>query len=140
MEDAFKILFLVAIIGFSLVKRSLKGTGEKKRDSDGFPLPDPDNPLPENWGGGTYGGYIPEGPSESEEEPCVQEIPLPGASGQTPPKPTPFLETGEGKHPSTSKENGTRQESVTPSEYDIRSAEEARRAFVWSEILQRRYF
>ena len=106
MEDVFKFLLVAAVIVIGLVKQFKKEANKNADKSPDIPMPDVDNPLPEYWGGDTYGGFIPEGPKPAEK-----------------PKPA--------SRPQESDE-------VT-SEYGIHSAEEARKAIIWSEILQRKY-
>ena len=62
MEDVFKFLLVAAVIVIGLVKQFKKEANKNADKSPDIPMPDVDNPLPEYWGGDTYGGFIPEGP------------------------------------------------------------------------------
>ena len=114
MEDAFKFLLVVAVIAIGLVRRFKKESNKSADKSPDIPMPDADNPLPEYWGGDTYGGFIPEGPSSKSKHASMRTSPPSPASSPQ--------ESGE-----------------ATSEYGIHSAEEARKAIIWSEILQRKY-
>ena len=70
MEDIFKFLLVAGIIVVGIIKQFRKeaqSTEAPPSDEHGMPLPHEANPLPENWGGETYGGYIPEGPKPAEQ-------------------------------------------------------------------------
>ena len=60
MEDVFKFLLVAAVIVIGLVKQFKKEANKNADKSPDIPMPDVDNPLPEYWGGDTYGGFIPE--------------------------------------------------------------------------------
>lgn len=126
MEDVFKFLLVAAVIVIGLVKQFKKEANKNADKSPDIPMPDVDNPLPEYWGGDTYGGFIPEGPKPAEKPKPVSK---PSAKSKhtsikaSPPSPA--------SHPQESDE--------ATSEYGIHSAEEARKAIIWSEILQRKY-
>lgn len=125
MEDVFKFLLVAAVIAIGLVKRK-KEANKNADKSPGMPMPDIDNPLPEYWGGDTYGGFIPEGPKPAEKPKPVSE---PRAKSKytsikaSPPSPA----------------SCPQESDEATSEYGIHSAEEARKAIIWSEILQRKY-
>jgi len=91
-----------------------------------IPMPDVDNPLPEYWGGDTYGGFIPEGPKPAEKPKPVSK---PSAKSK---------HTSIKASPPSPASRPQESDEVT-SEYGIHSAEEARKAIIWSEILQRKY-
>ncbi len=126
MEDVFKFLLVAAVIATGLIRQFKKETNKNADKSPGIPMPDVDNPLPENWGGGTYGGFIPEGPKPTNKPKTVSK---PSAKSKytsikaSPPAPA--------SHP--------QEPDEATSEYGIHSAEEARKAIIWSEILQRKY-
>ena len=126
MEDAFKFLLVVAVIAIGLVRRFKKESNKSADESPDIPMPDTDNPLPEYWGGDTYGGFIPEGPKPAEK-----------------PKPV-SRPSSKSKHASMrtsppSPASSPQESGEATSEYGIHSAEEARKAIIWSEILQRKY-
>ncbi len=120
MEDVFKFLLVAAVIVIGLVKQFQKEANKNADKSPDIPMPDVDNPLPEYWGGDTYGGFIPGGPKPVSKPSAKSKHTSIKAS---PPSPA--------SRPQESDE-------VT-SEYGIHSAEEARKAIIWSEILQRKY-
>ena len=62
MEDVFKFLLVAAVIVIGLVKQFKKEANKNADKSPDIPMPDVDNPLPEYWGGDTYGGFIPRRP------------------------------------------------------------------------------
>ena len=75
MEDVFKFLLVAAVIATGLIRQFKKETNKNADKSPGIPMPDVDNPLPENWGGGTYGGFIPEGPqADKQTEDGIQTV------------------------------------------------------------------
>ena len=67
MEDVFKFLLVAAVIVIGLVKQFKKEANKNADKSPDIPMPDVDNPLPEYWGGDTYGGFIPGGPKPAEK-------------------------------------------------------------------------
>lgn len=67
MEDVFKFLLVAAVIVIGLVKQFKKEANKNADKSPDIPMPDVDNPLPEYWGGDTYGGFIPKGPKPAEK-------------------------------------------------------------------------
>ena len=81
MEDIFKFLLIAGIIVISFVRQAKKEAKKKAGNSPAMPVFDEENPLPESWSDGTYGGYIPEGPkpetavirkkTEKKHKPCV---------------------------------------------------------------------
>ena len=89
-------------------------------------MPDVDNPLPEYWGGDTYGGFIPEGPKPTEKPKPVSK---PSAKSK---------HTSIKASPPSPASRPQESDEVT-SEYGIHSAQEERKAIIWSEILQRKY-
>lgn len=146
MEDVFKFLLIAAAIVIGIARQFKK---EAKKNADNgpvMPTPEEDQPLPENWGGGTYGGYIPEGPQPEPvrqiKQKATTSTPKPFRSGTSAP-----TNAGTSSYKSTSSMqslppliSGLQEfEEPADSEFAIQSTEEARRAIVWSEILQRKY-
>ncbi len=126
MEDVFKFLLVAAVIATGLIRQFKKETNKNADKSPGIPMPDVDNPLPENWGGGTYGGFIPEGPKPTNKPKTVSKTSAKSkytSIKASPPSPA--------SHP--------QEPDEATSEYGIHSAEEARKAIIWLEILQRKY-
>ena len=125
MEDVFKFLLVAAVMVIGLVKQFKKEANKNADKSPDIPMPDVDNPLPEYWGGDTYGGFIPEGPKPAEKPKPVS-------------KPSPSSTLPMTVSPPSPASRPQESDEVT-SEYGIHSAEEARKAIIWSEILQRKY-
>ena len=125
MEDIVKFLIVAGIIIFGLVRQMKKEAKKKADDGPIAPIPDAANPLPENWNDGTYGGFIPKGP-EPEATPKLTK------------KPTNRIDTLS-KQKIAPPPSIIEPEVEETSEFAIHSAEEARRAIIWSEILQRKY-
>lgn len=121
MEDTFKFLLVAAVIAIGLVRQLKQSAKESAEGKTAMPRPTAENPLPENWGGGTFEEHTPEAPKPKAAPPAYRHTA--SSKPQAPP-------------PSESQEAESDGE---PSEFSIRSAEEARRAVIWSEILRRKY-
>lgn len=138
MEDVFKFLFVIAIIAVGFIRQAKKEA--KKKAADSPAMPRKENPLPESWNDGTYGGYIPEGP---QPEVAVISPKKNDNRKSSKSKPTHTTGTLSDRIDSSSNYNSpptaTSQEAEEQSEFEIHSVEEARRAIVWSEILKRKY-
>ncbi len=80
----------------------------------------------ESWSDGTYGGYIPEGP-----KPETAVIRKKTEKKHKPAKKQPFIQQDT--------DNTLPEPADASSEFEIHSAEEARKAIIWGEILQRKY-
>lgn len=139
MEDVFKFLFVIAIIAVGFIRQAKKEA--KKKAANSPAMPQKENPFPESWNDGTYGGYIPEGPQpEVVVIPEKKEKRKPSKSKSSIPSHT--IGTLSDHFDSSSNFNSPPTSSVEAdekSEFEIHSVEEARRAIVWSEILQRKY-
>lgn len=138
MEDVFKFLVIAGIIIIGFVRQAKK-EAKKKADSKPFvPMPDEARPFPENQGDETYGGYIPKGP-----QPETVVIPANTEKPKTSPRsfiPKSTISKSSNRADTLSKQRISPPEDVVqedeePSEFEIHSVEEARRAIVWSEIL-----
>lgn len=127
MEDFYGVLFMVVAILFSVVSKLNK---KKEETEEPFPLESEDN--------------------IEEEELMFEEIVQP----QETPQPQPFYTPTqpETKRPSTppaaTKVAALKKDDPIPAdhtaereseEYAIHNAEEARKAIIWGEILQRKY-
>ena len=146
MEDTFKFLLVAAVIVIGLVKQFKKSAKESTDSKPAMTHPTAENPLPEYWGGDTYGGYIPEGPKpEAAAAPLGKEKTV-AQHKATQAKKDRSIHTAISSYQNTTSSKSKDspppsglQESEEPSEFSIRSAEEARRAIIWSEILQLKY-
>ena len=124
MEEWTPLLVVVIGIMFSFFKTKFNDTNEADYDLD-------DKPSDYNF-----------------EEVEMQEVPKPAPAATPPPKPRPFIQQPTTHNKNTN--NYTRP--ITPSakqmvteekaneEFQINSAEEARKAIIWGEILQRKHF
>lgn len=145
MEDIFKFLLVAGIIVVGIIKQFRKEAQSSEAppvDENDMPLPHEANPLPENWGGETYGGYIPEGPKPEER---VQPAPQQRKTS----RPEPFIPRRD-RQTSSYRINPTSQPTAPPApagqeadraatDFDLQSIEEVRRGIIWAEILNRKY-
>ena len=147
MDDILQFLLIAGIIVIGIVKQFKKEAKKNADNSPAMPMPDTDFdddalPIPESWGK-TYGGYIPEGPqpepkpvstAKEEYQFSSSKHIFGGDPANTSPKPI----TAPPKQ-KISPPPSVQQKPETDSEYAIHSAKEARKAIIWSEILQRKY-
>lgn len=135
MEEFLKFLLVAGVLAVAFIRQAKKEARKKQASLPPFmPQPEtPSAPLSDESKDRTYDGYIPEGPA-----------PAPAA----PPKPKgkPNFATASAKErPRQSAPVTPPPPAATPdtggdaSDYSIRSAEEARRAIIWGEILNRKY-
>lgn len=145
MEDVFKFLLVAAVIGIGLIRQFKKEADKNAKNKPVNPIPHTDLnketcPFPAEEEE-TYGGYIPKGPKtvispnssahvksikktkKAQTGTILSSQPRSVLSPDTPPSPINNLD-------SIPEEN---------SEFAIHSPEEARKAIIWSEILQRKY-
>lgn len=138
MEDVFKFLLVAAVIAIGLVRQFKKEAKKNAANKPVAPMPNTgmdDNSFPPYTSGrGTYGGYIPEGP-QMMEQPGKKM----GTTAMKPGIPKTRTSLYTPVQPQDSPLVFESPESDERSEYGIHSAEEARRAIIWSEILQRKY-
>ena len=109
MEDIFKFLFVIGIIAIGFVRQARKEAKTSTGNGPAMPMPDAESPFPENWNGVPYNGYNPENPGPEVPPVC----------------------------PNT--DNMSPEPTEASSQFEIHSAEEARKAIIWGEILQRKY-
>lgn len=162
MEEVFKFLLVAAFIVIGLVRQFKKDAGNNAGENPGMPVPNADMSLPDanedsgtlapgadaplpkyredstygQRGGNThghrgeniYGGYIPESPPRMKK-------PKPAYRNYAPPK----NKRNCGKASPPPSASLPQESDETTPEYGIHSAEEARRAIIWAEILQRKY-
>ena len=133
MEDVLKFLLVAAVLVVAFVRQVRKETQKKAARKPVVPAPEAPSPHPRREDeDSTYGGYIPEGP-----DPAPEPAPAPS------PRPT-LLSEAEGQRTTWSRQPRQPEETTAPQaeaddDFHIRSAEEARRAIVWGEILARKY-
>ena len=125
MEDVLKFLVIIAVIAVGIVKQYNKEARKKNTTAAPTGMPpvpedaDTDSPLPPRRAMPAGEPFIPHSEPARPTPPKPRRQARPSAAA-TPPQRPEATEAGEG-------------------EYAIRSAEDARRAIVWGEILKRKY-
>ncbi|WP_291587418.1 hypothetical protein [Bacteroides sp.] len=118
MEDVMQFLLVAGILAFGIYKQFNKEKSNKPEKS--MPMPTP----------------------EYEYEPEFEKTVIfekPQKRVTVPPKPSHPKEGIKSTYVPTTMPKATKAEEEGKSEFSIQSAEEARRAIIWSEILQRKY-
>lgn len=147
MDGILQFLLIAGIIVIGIVKQFKKEAKENADNSPAMPLPEEEidkdaMPVPQIWGK-TYGGHIPEGPE-------IETAPAPAAKKEYQFSASKHIFGGDStdahlQHVAappkqkTSPPPSAPKTPETDSEYSIHSAEEARKAIIWSEILKRKY-
>lgn len=124
MEEWGPLLVIVIGIMFSLFKKKFNDSSEDNYDLD-------DEPSNYNF-----------------EEVEMLEVPKPAPAATTTHKPRPFIQqpttqnknTNNHTRPTTPPAKQMVAEEKANEEFQINSAEEARKAIIWGEILQRKHF
>ena len=125
MEDVLKFLVIIAVIAVGIVKQYNKEARKKNTTAAPAGMPpvpedaDTDSPLPPHRTTADSEPFIPRYEPARPAPPKPRRTAKPKAT-QAPPPPPQAPDSVEG-------------------EYAIRSAEDARRAIVWGEILKRKY-
>ena len=136
MEDFLKFVLVAAVLVVAFIQQTRKETQKKKKNAPRPPvMPQPEpvsSPLPEGQESQTYGGYIPEGPAPEPAAPPRPKAKRKAAQTFAEAKPKQNIATASPPVATPDTENDA-------SDYSIHSAEEARRAIIWSEILTRKY-
>ncbi len=117
MEESLKLVFIAAVVLFSIIRQVRKAAQKGDVEKESVPMPEPWQKL--EW--------------EETEEP--QQQPLspkqsPAVKAKTP-KPAPSAPVPQAPL--------LEEVADETSEFAIRDVEEARRAIIYSEILQRKY-
>ncbi len=124
MEDIFQVLLIIGFIAIGVFRQINKEKSPKNTDSE-IPMP---IPAP------TVSGPYPQQKSPETKKPAnsrKKQITSPIEEGvRTTHVPPPI---------STPPQSPAPTEAAEKSEYSIDSPEDARRAIIWSEILQRKY-
>ncbi|WP_455584659.1 hypothetical protein [Bacteroides sp.] len=118
MEDVLQFLVIAGILAFGIFRQFNKEKPNKQERKSPIPVP------------------------EYEYEPEFEETILfeePRKQVTVPPKSSPPQEGIRSTYVPTTSPKTTKEAKVSKSEYSIHSAEEARRAVIWSEILRRKY-
>lgn len=140
MEDFFKFLLVMSVIVIGIVKQFKKEAQKNADKKPAMPMPDANFPLPEYQDEDTDRNFVRE---EPETEPEFMH--RPSASPNKQPRHQKQSFQSETPAPSPSSINASPppisdpQDSDGASDFGIHSVEEARKAFVWSEILRRKY-
>lgn len=136
MEDLLKILLITGVLVFGLIKQAKrkKDTFHPSTDGNGHPMPNTDNPMPENWNWG----------KETQPETIPTTIPHEQKSRKVSTAWVPSAKTGEREgvrtthtDPPTIHQTNNADATIQPP--DIHSIEEVRKGIIWSEILKRKY-
>lgn len=106
-------------------------TGQERSETStgngpAMPMPDAESPFPENWNGVPYDGYSPENPEPEVSVPRKKAA----KKHKFAPKQPPVCPNTDNMPP---------EPTEASSQFEIHSAEEARKAIIWGEILQRKY-
>ena len=112
MEDIFKFLFVIGIIAIGFVRQARKEAKTSTGNGPAMPMP--------------YNGYNPENPGPEVSAPRKKAA----KKHKSAPKQPPVC-------PNT--DNMSPEPTEASSQFEIHSAEEARKAIIWGEILQRKY-
>ncbi|WP_373734734.1 hypothetical protein [Bacteroides heparinolyticus] len=140
MEDFFKFLLVMSVIVIGIVKQFKKEAQKNADKKPAMPMPEANFPLPEYQNEDTDRDFIPE---EPETEPEFMHRPSAKPNKQPRHKKQPFQSKTSASSPSPINASpppiSDPQDCDETSDFGIHSVEEARKAFVWSEILQRKY-
>jgi len=146
MDGILQFLLIAGIIVIGIVKQFKKEAKKNADNSPAMPIPEDIDedamPIPQGWGK-TYGGYIPEGPE-------IKPEPAPAAKKEYQFSSSKHIFGGDSTSASPQRVAAPPKQKISPppsapqapdtdSDYSIHSAEEARKAIIWSEILQRKY-
>lgn len=140
MDEIFKYLIVAAFIVYAVVKQARAG-GKKDAGEPGPQESVPPGPLPENWGGDAAGGgwfdvLKPQQPAHEPRPRKQKTASRPVHAGPASQSPSSGRTTAGAPQPvpPPQAENGLPANGI-----DVRSAEEVRRGFIWSVILERKY-
>ena len=121
MEDIMQFLVIAGIIAFGVYRQYAKEQAKKSENERSMPLPKSEVEAPM---------MSPPPPKRTVKK---EKQPLPVEGVRTTHNPRSHNSSNTAAAPPTQKEE------AGDSEFSIHSAEEARRAIIWSEILQRKY-
>lgn len=134
MEDILKFLLVAGVLVVAFIRQARK-EAQKKQASRPPVMPRPETPPsdhPDGQKDQTYGGYIPEGPPPA---PAAPPSPKSRRTAATVPPKTPRRQDTPVPPPPAK----TPETEDNSSDFRIQSVEEARRAIIWGEILNRKY-
>lgn len=137
MDEIFKYLIVAAFIVYAVVKQARAGS-KKDTDAPGPQESVPPGPLPENWGGDTTGGgwfdILRPQPASPKPGRKKQKAAARPASQTNRPTVSDRTTTGTPMPASPPEPN-----CGPAADIDISSAQEVRKGFIWSVILERKY-
>ncbi|MGI6793060.1 hypothetical protein ACMYZ5_01830 [Bacteroides sp. KG68] len=141
MEDILKFLLIAAGIVIAIVKQFKKETQQNAGKKPVSPVPDANFPQPGQRDKNTYEEYgIPEDSGMKTE--AIRQSPVRPAKQHRNKKRPSQPQTTASPYPSVNAfppSAYSPQESDETSDFGIHSAEEARKAVIWSEIIRRKY-
>ena len=120
MEDVMQFLLVAGILAFGIFRQFSKEKNKKSEKRDSMPVPEYEYE------------YEPE-----FEEPVIIEKTYEQAAA--PPKPPVVQEGARSTYAPPSPPKTSKKAETCKNDFSIHSAEEARRAIIWSEILRRKY-
>lgn len=126
MEDILRFLLIAGVIAISFIRQAKK-TSERKAGGTSA-MPDAAPVLPESRNGRDYGEYVPAPPKPKVATPRKKTA---KKQKNTTTHPQPLVRPNKDYTPAEPEE--------ASSGFEIRSAEEARKAIIWGEILRRKY-
>lgn len=142
MDDIVKFLLVAAVIVFSIIRQANKNKSETREKPQRMPIPDEIDddavPVPEAWGNPS----LPWENSPQTPPPPPEPIHQTNTTQQSKPvQPSGISSKKKNYQPILSpvEEDSQPQPSADDTDFTIHSAEEARKAIVWSEILNRKY-
>lgn len=122
MEDIMQFLVIAGIIAFGVYRQYAKEQAKKSGNEHSMPLPKSEMEAPM---------MPPPPPKQTVKKEKQQPLPVEGV--RTTHNPRSHNSSNTAAAPPVQKEE------AGDNEFSIHSAEEARRAIIWSEILQRKY-
>lgn len=145
MDDILKFLLIAGVILIGVFREANKNKSKKAQNQRPNPSmpPTPEvapdaTPFPEAWG-----KMFP--PQDIFQPVPIEKPAMPSPKNKNPKKQAPESRQGIGSCPLTVTDkksmqlSGTEECKAAEEDFTIHSAEEARRAIIWGEILQRKY-
>lgn len=144
MEDYIQILFILGAALVAFFQSSKKKAAKEEKRADGIPAPCAEEDSPEST-------WMPAPADSSDSLPGSRPVFMPAFEPQPAPKAKPIPKERPAPK-ARPKASAYRPIEIKPAEqhpdtaappaaddFSIRSAEEARKAIIWGEILQRKY-
>lgn len=144
MDDILKFLLIAGVILIGVFREANKNKSKKAQNQRPNPSMPPtteaapdDAPFPQTWGKMF--------PQDIFQPVPVEKPAMPSQKNKTPKKQVPESRQGIGSRPVTMTDrkdiqmSDTEERKAVEEDFTIHSAEEARKAIIWGEILQRKY-